>query len=70
MNSKYDPINLFLRTYYDNCFGNEESTDKEEQTDNNLKEYKLENEIKQILYLLYQHHKIIRKMYDNLIKSL
>ena len=32
--------------------------------------YKLKNEIRQILYLLYQHYKIIRKVYNNLIKSL
>ena len=32
--------------------------------------YKLKNEIKQILYLLYQHNKITRKVYNNLIKPL
>ena len=32
--------------------------------------YKLKNEIRQILYLLYQHNKIIKKVYNNLIKSL
>ena len=31
---------------------------------------KLKYEIRQILYLLYQHNKIIRKVYNNLIKSL
>ena len=28
------------------------------------------NEIRQILYLLYQHNKITKKLYNNLIKSL
>ena len=32
--------------------------------------YKLSNEIRQILYLLYQHNKITKKVYNNLIKSL
>ena len=32
--------------------------------------YKLKNEIRQILYLLYQHNKITKKVYNNLIKSL
>ena len=32
--------------------------------------HKLNNEIKQILYPLYQHNKIIKKVYNNLIKSL
>ena len=32
--------------------------------------YKLKSEIKQILYLLYQHNKIFRKVYNNLIKPL
>ena len=31
---------------------------------------KLKNEIKQILYLLYQHNKIAKKINENLIKSL
>ena len=31
---------------------------------------KLKNEIKQILYLLYQHNKITKKVYKNLIKAL
>ena len=35
---------------------------------NNL--YKLKNEIRQILYLLYQHNKITKKVYNNQIKSL
>ena len=34
---------------------------------NNL--YKLKNEIRQILYLLYQHNKISKNFYNNLIKS-
>ena len=32
--------------------------------------YKLKNEIIQILYLLYQHNKITKKVNNNLIKSL
>ena len=32
--------------------------------------YKLKNEIRQILSLLYQHNKITTKVYNNLIKSL
>ena len=32
--------------------------------------YKLKNEIRQILFLLYQHNKITKKVYSNLIKSL
>ena len=32
--------------------------------------YKLKNEIKQILYLLYHHNKITKNIYNNLIKSL
>ena len=32
--------------------------------------YKLKNEIRQILYILYQHNKITKKVYNNLIKSL
>ena len=35
---------------------------------NNL--YKLKNEIRQILYLLYEHNKITKKVYNNIIKSL
>ena len=31
--------------------------------------YKLKNEIKQILYLLYQHNKIIKTINDNLIMT-
>ena len=31
--------------------------------------YKLKNETRQILYLLYQHNKISKKLYNNLIKS-
>ena len=31
---------------------------------------KLKNEIKKILYLLYQHNKITKKINENLIKSL
>ena len=36
--------------------------------ENNL--HKLKNEIRQILYLLYLHNKMTRKVYNNLIKSL
>ena len=32
--------------------------------------YKLKNEIRQIVYLLYQDNKITKKFYNNLIKSL
>ena len=32
--------------------------------------YKLKNEIRQMLYLLYQGNKTIKKSYNNLIKSL
>ena len=32
--------------------------------------WKSKNEIRQILYLLYQHNKITKKVYNNLIKSL
>ena len=32
--------------------------------------YKLEAEIRQIMHLLYQHNKITKKVYINLIKSL
>ena len=32
--------------------------------------YKLKNEIRQTLHLLYQHNKITKKLYNNLIKSL
>ena len=35
---------------------------------NNL--YKLENEIGQIIYILYQHNKITKIVYNDLIKSL
>ena len=31
---------------------------------------KLKNEIRQILYLLYQHNEIAKKVYSNLIKSI
>ena len=31
--------------------------------------YKLKNEIRQTLYLLYQHNKGTKKVYSNLIKS-
>ena len=30
--------------------------------------YKLKNDIRQILYLLYKHNKITKKVYNNLIK--
>ena len=32
--------------------------------------YKLKSEIRQILYLLYQHNKITKNVYNNLIKLL
>ena len=32
--------------------------------------HKLKNEIRKILYLLYQHNEITKKVYNNLIKSL
>ena len=32
--------------------------------------YKLENKIRQIVYLQYQHNKITKELYNNLIKSL
>ena len=32
--------------------------------------YKLKNKIRKILYLFYQHIKITKKVYNNLIKSL
>ena len=32
--------------------------------------YKLKNKIRQILYLFYQHNKITKKNYSNLIKPL
>ena len=32
--------------------------------------YKLKDEFKQILYFLYQHNKIIKRVYNSLIKSL
>ena len=32
--------------------------------------YKLKNEIRKTLYPLYQHNKITKKVYNNLIKSL
>ena len=32
--------------------------------------YKLKYEIRQILYLVYQHNKITKKVYNNLIKLL
>ena len=32
--------------------------------------YELKNEIGQIIYLLYQHNKITKKVYNNLMKSL
>ena len=32
--------------------------------------YKLKNKIRQIIYLLYQHNKITKKLYNNFIKSL
>ena len=38
------------------------------KTGNNLK--KLKNEIRQIPYLFYQHNKMTKKFYNNLIMSL
>ena len=35
---------------------------------NNLN--KLKNEIRKMLYLLYQHNKITKKVYNNLVKTL
>ena len=32
--------------------------------------YKLKNEIRPILYLLYQHNEITKEVYNNLMKSL
>ena len=32
--------------------------------------YKLKTKMRQIMYLLYQHNKIARKLYNNLIKLL
>ena len=32
--------------------------------------YKLKNETRQILHLLYEHNKITQKVYNNLMKSL
>ena len=32
--------------------------------------HKLKNERRQVLYLLYQHNKITKKVYNNLIKSI
>ena len=32
--------------------------------------YKFKNEVRQMLYLLYSHNKITRKVYKNLIQSL
>ena len=32
--------------------------------------YNLKNKTRQMLYLLYQHNKISKKLYNNLIKSL
>ena len=32
--------------------------------------YKLKNEIRKILYLLYQHNNVTKKVYNNLINSL
>ena len=40
------------------------------QTKAESNSYKLKNEIRQILHLLYQLNEIIKKLYNNLIKSL
>ena len=41
-----------------------------EQTKTGNNSYKLKNDIRQILYLLFQDNKITKKIYNNLIKSL
>ena len=75
---KYDPKKLFLKTNNnDVSFENEESKEStinlpimlaQIKAGNNS--CKLKNEIRQILYLSYQHIKITEKFYNNLIKSL
>ena len=40
------------------------------QTKSGNNSHNLKNEIRKILYLLYQHNKITKKVYNNLIKSL
>ena len=35
-----------------------------------INSYKLKNETRQILHLLYEHNKITQKVYNNLMKSL
>ena len=35
-----------------------------------INSYKLKNETRQILHLLYEHNKITQKIYNNLMKSL
>ena len=49
--------------------------DKEEaillaQIEAAINSYKLKNETRQILHLLYEHNKITQKVYNNLMKSL
>ena len=40
-----------------------------EQIKSGKNSYKLKNEIRQILFLLHQHNKILKFVYNNLIKS-
>ena len=40
------------------------------QTKAGSNSHKLKNEIRQILYLLYQHNKTTKKVYNNFIKSI
>ena len=44
------------------------SDEEEVKEENNS--YKLKNKTRKILYLLYQHNKITKKVYSNFIKSL
>ena len=44
------------------------SDEEEVKEENNS--YKLKNKTRQILYLLYQHNKITKKVYSNFIKLL
>ena len=44
------------------------SDEEEVKEENNS--YKLKNKTRQILYRLYQHNKITKKVYSNFIKSL
>ena len=42
----------------------------EEEVKEEKNSYKLKNKTRKILYLLYQHNKITKKVYSNFIKSL